>query len=110
MGCIAYFKIILHCTSLISPLFIEMPVPSNASESSCVRAIECAYFYYLCVGFCKCSECVGFFVFHFILFVLKVHLSTHTKQTTVYYCYRYNIQCMQYILLNNIGAYTDYDD
>jgi hypothetical protein len=51
-----------HKTSLTPPLFIEVPVPCQESERSCicVRGIEFATFYDFSVGIWKCSDNVVF--------------------------------------------------
>ena len=58
-----------HKTSLISPLFIELPVTNQESAPSCnlcVNGIDFASSYYFSIGFWKCSDSVVFFSLHFM--------------------------------------------
>ena len=57
-----------HSTSLALPLFIEVPVPSQESELSCIRMIEVLIylcFYSFLTSFCNCSDNVLGFFFSF---------------------------------------------
>jgi len=49
-----------HKTSLIPPLFIEVLVPSQESEQSCIW-VEVIDFYDFSIRFCNCFDRVLFF-------------------------------------------------
>ena len=56
-------------TSLTPPLFIEVPVPCQERERSCicVSGIDFASFNDFSIRFWNCSDSVALFVFHFIV-------------------------------------------
>ena len=58
-----------HQVNLFLPLFIEVPVPSQESEWSCICVlgvlIDCASFYDFDIWFWNCSYSVVLIVFHF---------------------------------------------
>ena len=58
-----------HEANLTPPLFIEVPVPSQESERSCIRVLAVSILplsSIVFIDFWKCSESVVFFVLHFI--------------------------------------------
>jgi hypothetical protein len=58
-----------HEANLTPPLFIEVPVPSQESELSCIRVLAVSILplsSIVFIDFWKCSESVVFFVLHFI--------------------------------------------
>ena len=58
-----------HKTSLTSPLFIEVPVPSQESGWSCMCVLEVigiVPFYVFSIGFWNCSDSMVFCAFQFI--------------------------------------------
>ena len=59
-------------TSLMPPLFIEVPVPGPLSETVmhlCIMGIDVASFLDCSIGFWNCSDSVVFLVFHFVCMI-----------------------------------------
>jgi hypothetical protein len=60
----------IHKTSLTPPLFIEVSVPRDESERSCICVLGVSilllFLRFFSIGFLNCSFGVVFFVFHFI--------------------------------------------
>ena len=61
-----------HSTSLTSPLFSEVPVPSQEIEQLCICVLGyfASSFYNFDILFCNCSDGLAFFTFQFIKQVL----------------------------------------
>jgi len=63
-----------HKTSLTPPLYIEVPVPTEECEWSCICMLGLSNFasiYDLSIGYWNCSDNIVFFVFHFFFLLLQ---------------------------------------
>ena len=69
----------VHKTGLTPPLFIEVPVPSQESELSGSCVLGVSIFYDFNIRFKNCSDCVVFFVFHLIDWLIDSYKLTTSQ-------------------------------
>ena len=80
------FLHMVYITSLNPPPFIEMPVPIQESDPSCIciSGVGFTSFYDFFIGFRNCCDIVVFFgIFHFIIW--QIITMTHLFGVSLWY-------------------------